>query len=119
MSCHNGRMILDVEIPPNTKAVICLPGKDEQIEAGSGKYHFDYETKLSLARQRYSMDTPLGDIWEHPAAAELIKRASPEMYDNPMIKFAFGKPLSDILAMTPQMKPLFEDVLNTLNEGGA
>jgi hypothetical protein len=50
-------------------------------------------------------------------AVELIKRANPEMYDNPMIKFAFAKPLSDILAMNAQMKPLFEEVLNTLNEG--
>jgi alpha-L-rhamnosidase len=117
MNCRGGRLTLDVEIPPNTTALICLPGKDEQVAAGSGNHHFEYDTSLRLERQRYSMNTLLGAIWKHPVAAEMIQRANPEMYNNPMIQFAFGKPLSDILAMSPQMKPLFEEILTALNEG--
>jgi alpha-L-rhamnosidase len=48
MGCHDGRMTVDVVIPPNTEALICLPGKEEQITAGSGSHHFAYDTDISL-----------------------------------------------------------------------
>jgi alpha-L-rhamnosidase len=118
MNCHDEHMILDVTIPPNTDAVICLPGRDEQIETGSGKHHFAYDTNISLERQRYTLDTMLGEIWEHPVAAAMIKRAVPEMYENPMIQYALKKSLSEGITMTPQMEPLFAEILKALNKGG-
>jgi alpha-L-rhamnosidase len=118
MNCHNGRMALDVVIPPNTEALICLPGEEEQITAGSGSHHFAYDTTINLDIQRYSMNSLLGDLWENPAAVEIIKKAAPEMYENPMIKYVFKKPLSEVLKMSPQMRPLFEEILTTLNRKG-
>jgi hypothetical protein len=56
------------------------------VEAGSGKHHFDYGTELRLERLRYSIDTLLDDIWEHPVTAEMLKKAAPDMCENPMIK---------------------------------
>jgi hypothetical protein len=61
------------------------------------------------------MNSLLGDLWENPAAAELIKQAAPEMYDNPMIKYVFKKPLAEVLKMSPQMGPLFEGLIAKLN----
>jgi alpha-L-rhamnosidase len=115
MDCHNGRMTVDVVIPPNTEALICLPGKEEQITAGSGSHHFAYDTDINLDLQRYTMNSLLGDIWENPAAAEIIKKEAPEMYENPMIKYVFKKPLSEVLKMSPQMRPLFEGLIAKLN----
>jgi alpha-L-rhamnosidase len=115
VNCHKGRMTVDVTIPPNTEAIIYLPGKEEQIEAGSGSHHFAYDTDINLDYQRYTMGSLLGDIWENPIAAEIIKKAAPEMYENPMIKYVFKKPLTEILAMTPQVQPLFEEIIKALN----
>jgi alpha-L-rhamnosidase len=115
MNCHNGRMTVDITIPPNTEALVCLPGKEGQIEAGSGKHHFVYDTDINLDIQRYTMGSLLGDVWENPVASEIIKKAAPEMYENPMIKYVFKKPLTEVLEMSPQMKPLFEEILKALN----
>ncbi|MBN9382647.1 MAG: glycoside hydrolase family 78 protein [Chitinophagaceae bacterium] len=38
----NGRFTLDVDIPPNTTAILVLPGKNERYQLGSGTYHYDY-----------------------------------------------------------------------------
>jgi alpha-L-rhamnosidase len=116
INCHDGRMILDVTIPPNTEALICLPGKEELIETGSGSHHFAYDTDISLERSRYTMDTMLGEIWEHPVTVEMIKKAVPEMYGNPMIQYALKKSLAELITMTPQMEPLFAGILKKLNE---
>jgi alpha-L-rhamnosidase len=35
----NGRLVYDVEIPPNTKAQVLLPGGAREIASGS--HHFD------------------------------------------------------------------------------
>jgi hypothetical protein len=59
----------------------------------------------------------LGEIWEHPVAAAMIKRAVPEMYENPMIQYALKKSLSELIIMTPQMEPLFAEILKALNQG--
>lgn len=47
-SCKNGKICADIQIPANTTAVICLPGKEEEISVGSGRYHYEYETNTCL-----------------------------------------------------------------------
>jgi alpha-L-rhamnosidase len=114
-SCHDGRVTLDVTVPPNTQAVIVLPGKNERIETGSGIHHFNYTADISLERLRYTMDTQLGEIWAQPAAVKILQETAPELYNNPMIQFAFKKPLAELVQSGPQMKPLIEAILKALN----
>ena len=115
-SCHEKRVTMNVTVPPNTQAIVCLPGQETQRETGSGRHHFEYEADINLEQARYTTDTPLGEIWEHPVAAKMIQQAAPDLYNNPMIKFVFKKPLAEVLQSGPQMKPLFEAVLKAINE---
>ena len=51
-----------VEVPANITAVIVLPEKEEVHEVGSGVYDYEYDTETSLAVERFSMDSTLGEI---------------------------------------------------------
>ena len=41
---------------------------------------------------------------------------APGMLDNPLIKFAFGMSLSEMLGQAPEAKSLYEAVINALNK---
>ena len=61
-SCKAGKIHVHVEVPANTTAVIVLPEKEEVHEVGSGVYDYEYDTETSLAVERFSMDSTLGEI---------------------------------------------------------
>ncbi len=46
--CCNGKITIDIIIPPNTTAEIVLPEKARPLEVGSGRYHFKYNTTTNL-----------------------------------------------------------------------
>lgn len=115
ISCKDGKINVHVEVPANTTAVIILPEKEECIEVGSGSYDYEYETSTSLAVERFNMDSTLGEILEQPAAVEMFNQMSPGMLDNPMIQFAYGMTLSELLGAAPEARPLYEAVVEALN----
>lgn len=114
-SCRQGKIHVHVEVPANTSAVICLPEKEERIETGSGIYDYEYETKTSLSRERFSMNSTLGEILEQPLAVEMFEQMVPGMLDNPMLQFAYQMSLSELLANAPEARPLYEAVIQALN----
>jgi len=71
-SCMNKRITIDVEIPPNTTAVLYLPEKKEPIEMGSGCYHYEYDTETCLEKNRFSMESTLQGILDEPLAVQMI-----------------------------------------------
>ena len=102
-SCKNGKIHVHVEVPANTTAVIVLPEKEEVHEVGSGIY------------ERFSMDSTLGEIVAEPLAVELFNQMAPGMLEGPMIQFAYGMTLAELLGAAPQAKPLYDAVVNALN----
>ena len=114
-SCMNGEIRIHVEVPANTTAVICLPEREETVEVGSGIYDYVYETKTSLFRERFSMDSTLGEVLDQPLAVEMFEQMVPGMLDNPMIQFAHQMSLSELLGAAPEARPLYEAVVNALN----
>ena len=115
-SCKNGKIHVHVEVPANTTAVIVLPEKEEVQEVGSGIYDYEYETETCLAVERFSMDSTLGEIVAEPLAVELFNQMAPGMLEGPMIQFAYGMTLAELLGAAPQAKPLYEAVVNALNQ---
>lgn len=76
-SCKNGKIHVHVEVPANTTAVIVLPEKEEVHEVGSGVYNYEYDTETSLAVERFSMDSTLGEIVAEPLAVEMFNQMAP------------------------------------------
>ncbi len=116
VSCKNGKINVHIEVPANTKAVVALPEKDKEQEIGSGIYDFEYDTETSLELDRYSMDSTLGEIISEPLAVEMFNNMAPGMLDNPLIKFAYGMTLSEMLGQAPEARPLYEAVVRELNK---
>ncbi|WP_455502900.1 family 78 glycoside hydrolase catalytic domain [Blautia sp.] len=115
-SCKNGKIHVHVEVPANTTAVILLPEKEEIYEVGSGVYDYEYATETSLAVERFSMDSTLGEIVAEPLAVEMFNQMAPGMLDGPMIQFAYGMTLAELLGAAPAAKPMYEAVVNALNQ---
>ena len=115
-SCKNGKIHVHVEVPANTTAVIVLPEKEEVHEVGSGVYDYEYATETCLAVERFSMDSTLGEIVAEPLAAEMFNQMAPGMLEGPMIQFAYGMTLAELLGAAPQAKPMYEAVVNALNQ---
>ena len=116
VSCKDGMITLHVEVPANTTAVIHLPEKEEEISVGSGIYEYQYETKTDLSYERFSMDSTFGEIAAEPLALEMFEQSVPGMMDGPMIQFAYSMTLSELTAVAPEAKPLYQAVIHASNE---
>ena len=116
VTCREGKISIHVEVPANTTAVIILPEKEGEQVLGSGSYDFEYATQTSLLVEKFSMESTLGEVVAEPLAVEMFNSYAPGMLDNPLIKFAFGMSLSEMLGHAPEAKPLYEAVINALNK---
>ena len=116
--CENKKITIDLTIPANTTALLTLPEKDETLELGSGTYHYEYETETKLEQDRYTMETLLRIMLDHPAAKPVIQQYMPQMLDNPMIEYVREEPISSLMAYAPEAKPLYEMILKVMNESG-
>jgi alpha-L-rhamnosidase len=115
-SCKNGKIRVHIEVPANTSAEIRLPEKDGVIRAGSGIYEYEYETQTSLAYERFSMDSTLGEILNQPLAVEMFDQLAPGMLDNPMLAMAHQMTMAELCAQAAEAKPLYETVIGALNQ---
>ena len=115
-SCRDGKICVDVRIPENTTAVIRLPEKEEEISVGSGSYHYEYETDTHLEFDKYTMDSTLGELAGEELGRKMLEEAEPGMLDSPLIQFAFGMTISELIAQSPGAKPLYQAVIDGLNE---
>lgn len=115
--CEHNEISVDVTIPPNTTATIVLPDKDDEIEVGSGNYHYTYKTDISLAYDRFTFDSTLQEIMGEPLAIDILNQHAPEMLNHPMIEFAQQLSVSEILSnSSKESEGLFQLVIDQLNE---
>lgn len=116
--CEGGLITVDLTVPANTDAELTLPEKGETLRLGSGVYHFEYPPETRLEQDRYTLETLLRVMLDHPAAQPVIRQYMPQMLDNPMIEYVKGEPISSLLAYAPEAKPLYEMILKAMNESG-
>lgn len=113
--CKDGMITVDVTIPANTTAVLELPEREDEVELGSGNYHYEYATQTHLEAVKYSMKSTFGEIMETEIGKKFLEKYMPGMADSPMIGFMKNKTLNDLLKMAPQQKQLWEMILKELN----
>lgn len=114
-SCRDGVIKVDVRIPANTTAVIFLPEKEGEITVGAGDYHYEYETRTNLELDKYTMESTLGDLVAEELGRQMLNQAIPGMLDDPLIQFAYGMTLSELLVQAPEAGPLYQAVIDALN----
>ena len=116
-ACRGGVIRVEVTVPANTRAVLYLPEKPESeaIELGSGHYTYEYPTATDLRALRFTLDSTLGDIMAEPVGLQLLTQYAPELANNPMIEYAKRMTLAEGISSAPQIRPLYEAVLQALN----
>ena len=113
--CEGGKITVDLTVPANTTAILVLPEQTESLTLGSGCYHYEYPTETRLEQDRYTMETPLHIVLDHPAARAVFQQYAPEMLTNPMMQYVINEPLSALLSYSPEAKPLFEGAVAAMN----
>lgn len=121
LSCKNGWIRADIHIPANTKAIVSLPGREEE-ELGSGTYHFEYETELSYEYEPFTEDSILKELLAHPIAKNYFEDREPGLAKNAFVKnFAGRLSIVEIKMTIPQtMIPerayaVFDEMIAMLN----
>lgn len=115
VSCANGKIRALVAVPANTTAEIWLPEKAEAVTVGSGTYTWEYETTTSLDIQKFSVDSTLGELVAEDLGRKLFNELAPGMLDTPMIQYAFGMTIAELIGMDAAGKPLYMAVIDALN----
>ena len=115
--CRGGVIRVTVTVPANTRAVLYLPEKPESeaLSLGSGCYTYEYPTTTDLRPQRFTLDSTLGDIMAEPEGLRLLQQYAPELANNPMIEYAKRMTLAEGISSAPQIRPLYEAILQALN----
>ena len=115
--CKDGIFTADITVPVNTTAVVKMPDKEDEITLGSGEHHFEHFTEMNLEYSRYSMDSTLGELLDNPVALGILKQHAPDIADNPMIQFALGTSISQLISRMPEGgAQLFEMAIEAANK---
>ena len=113
--CRNKKINVKVMIPANTSAVLYLPEKEGEIELGSGTYEYEYGTETNLKKERFSLDSNLGEVISEPLGREMLEIMAPGFLENPMIEFACSMTLAELLTSAPEAEPMYTAIIQALN----
>ena len=121
LTCRDGRMTADIEIPANATAEVALPGQAVKT-LGSGRYHFEYETALSFEATKYSEDSTLKQLMADPDARAYFEERDPKLARDPMVlNFAGRASILEIKKTMPNTMvptsayPIFDEMIDMLN----
>lgn len=115
-SCRNGKIRVKVQIPANTTALLYLPEKEDVTEIGSGRYVYEYDTDTCLKEQTFSLDNTLGEVMAEPLGKQMLDELVPELMANPMIEYAKKMTLAEGISSAPEIRAVYEKVLDALNK---
>jgi alpha-L-rhamnosidase len=119
---EDGKIHLNVIIPPNTTALVTFPGGDmAPVEVGSGIWHWSVEYQDPDARGPFSVDDLTGDIISEPAAnsalTEVLAQVDMPEFLRAVIIGELNVPLRQSLRMLPNYEhavKLMKDALADL-----
>jgi len=74
---REGRVRLHVEVPPNARASVTLPGSGRRIEVGSGQHRWDepFAAPSRAPLEEITLDTPLDRIVDDAEARAFVESA--------------------------------------------
>jgi alpha-L-rhamnosidase len=114
-----GKFDLDLLIPPNTSALVILPGSDTTpIEVGAGVWRWSVLYQIPEERSPYTVDDLVGDILSDHTARDAILdalvRAEAPDFLRAMIFNDRGLPLRQALRMAPNYDAAVKIMSDTL-----
>lgn len=115
-SCSGGRITVDVTIPVNTKAILKLPEQENEIELGSGNYHYEYETDVYLESGNFSMHSTIGEILDAVHGKELLDKYFPGITSHPMLGYIRNRTLFNMEASRKERNISWRSLLMELNQ---
>lgn len=121
---EDGEVDLNVVIPPNTTALVTLPGSDTPpIEVGSGVWHWSVPYQDPDARGPFTADDVVGEIMSDNAARDAIMKTLAEQTEGAgfLIMLLNNEPsltLCQVLGMMPNSDDLLAKITNALADLG-
>lgn len=113
--CKGGQMTVHITVPPNTRACVRLPEKDEEFALGSGAYTYAYKTTTCLKRMRYTPDSTVADILATPVGAQMLSQYAPQLMEHAAVEYVQKMTLTEIAAAEPAFQGLCDAILAALN----
>ena len=115
-ACKNHRFHVDIKIPVNTTAIICLPDKNEEIEVGSGHHHYEYDTIMELELLRFTEESTLRELLDNNLAVELLNEAIPGFSESPTLKLVMHCSIAELATLMPaEVIQILETIISQLN----
>ena len=114
------KIILDVNIPPNTTASVNFPGSETaSIEIGSGTWHWNVPYQDPDRRGPFTVDDLVGEILSEPEASKLTmdtldRMGAPGFLKAILLDVRYS-PLRQVLKMLPN----YQTTVTILNDGFA
>ena len=62
------------------------------------------------------MESTFGELVAEDLGRQMFEQMAPGILDSPMIKFAYGMTISELLVQAPDAKPMYIAVISALNE---
>lgn len=112
-----GKIDLDVAIPPNTTALVTLPGSDAPpIDVGSGYWHWSVPYQDPDARDPYTVDDLIGEIMSDNAARDTVMAAFERVGAPGFLRAILSNEGNIPLCQALRMLQNYEDAAKIIND---
>lgn len=114
---EDGRLNLDVIVPPNTTARVTFPGSEAApAEVGSGRWHWSVDYQDPDARGPYTVDDLAGDIMSEPDASNAIMEVLEQIGMPEYLRALIFDELNVPLRQSLRMFPNYEDAVKLIKD---
>jgi alpha-L-rhamnosidase len=111
-----GKFDLDVIVPPNASALVTLPN-GEQVEVGSGVWHWSVEYQDPDARGPFTVDDLTGEIMSDPIASKAIVEAFDRLnFSDHYLRAVIFSERNMVFSQSLRILPNYEDAIKIMNE---
>ncbi len=119
-----GKIELDVVIPPNTTALVTLPGGDgKPVEVGSGAYHWSSPYQDPDARGPFTVDDLIGEIMSDGGASKAVLESISHLPGAGMVRMILQTEhnftMRELLESAPNASGLLPVIADTLAKLGS
>jgi alpha-L-rhamnosidase len=112
---ENGNIALAVTIPPNTTALVTLPGSDTPLEVGSGSWHWTIPYQDPNARGAFTVDDLVGEIMSDSAASDALLGVLDQVGAPGFLRMILFTERNIILRQALQMLPNYAEAVEMMN----
>ncbi|MCS6827848.1 MAG: glycoside hydrolase family 78 protein [Caldilinea sp.] len=113
---ENGVFTLELSLPPNTSALVTVPGADAPVEVGSGVWRWTAPYQDPDARGPYTVDDLVSDLFFDSAARKTILATLEELGAPEFFRRRLPDETSATLRQALRMLPNYEEAVIKIDE---